>query len=98
MQGFVKICAGEQKSNGTDKYGLSQGDFYQLRAYGESYLDGEGDFVLIFPKTNNFVEPLPVFDFPKAAGLRLWVLPFCLKSRCLSIPVEASFRTAFSVA
>jgi 5-methylcytosine-specific restriction enzyme subunit McrC len=87
-----------QKSNGTDKYGLSQGDFYQLRAYGESYLDGEGDVVLIYPKTNNFVEPLPVFDFPKAAGLRLWVLPFCLKSRCLSIPVEASFRTTFSVA
>ena len=33
--------------NGTDKYGLSQGDFYQLQAYGQSYLGGQGDVVLI---------------------------------------------------
>jgi 5-methylcytosine-specific restriction enzyme subunit McrC len=75
-----------QKSNGTDKYGLSQNDFYQLQAYGLSYLDGVGNVVLIYPKTDKLSEPLPVFDFPKAPEMRLWVLPFCLKKRQLSLP------------
>jgi 5-methylcytosine-specific restriction enzyme subunit McrC len=79
------------KSNGTDKYGLSQGDFYQLQAYGQSYLDGHGDVVLVYPKTTSFDRPLPVFEFPKPGGLRLWALPFCLKSRRLSVPEDAPF-------
>lgn len=74
------------KANGTDKYGLSQADFYQLHAYGQSYLDGSGDVVLIYPKTATFDQPLPVFEFPKTKGLRLWVLPFCLRSRSLQVP------------
>lgn len=84
------------KANGTDKYGLSQGDFYQLQAYGQSYLDGQGDVVLIYPKTAAFSQPLPVFEFPKTVGLRLWVLPFCLKSRRLSVPDEATFVRDFA--
>jgi 5-methylcytosine-specific restriction enzyme subunit McrC len=71
------------KSNQSDKYGLAQSDFYQLQAYGQSYLDGEGDVVLIYPRTGLFDQSLEVFEFPKAEGLRLWVLPFCLKSRRL---------------
>lgn len=78
------------KANGTDKYGLSQADFYQLNAYGQNYLDGEGDVVLIYPKTTAFDAPLPVFKFPKSEGLRLWVLPFCLRSRRL-LPPPAAF-------
>lgn len=74
------------RANGSDKYGLSQGDFYQLQAYGQSYLDGRGDVVLIYPRTASFDRPLPVFDFPKTDGLRLWVLPFCLRSRRLLLP------------
>jgi 5-methylcytosine-specific restriction enzyme subunit McrC len=74
------------KANGTDKYGLSQGDFYQLQAYGQSYLDGHGDVVLVYPKTASFARPLPVFQFLTVDDLRLWVLPFCLKSRRLAIP------------
>jgi 5-methylcytosine-specific restriction enzyme subunit McrC len=74
------------KANGSDKYGLSQGDFYQLQAYGQSYLDGRGDVVLIYPRTASFDRPLPVFEFPKTDGLRLWVLPFCLRSRSLMLP------------
>jgi 5-methylcytosine-specific restriction enzyme subunit McrC len=74
------------KTNGTDKYGLSQSDFYQLHAYGQSYLDGQGDVALIYPKTSSFDRPLPVFDFPKSAGLRLWVLPFCLAEWRLIVP------------
>jgi 5-methylcytosine-specific restriction enzyme subunit McrC len=83
------------KANGTDKYGLSQSDFYQLQAYGQSYLDGHGDVVLIYPKTASFDRPLPVFEFPKIRGLRLWVSPFCLKSRRLAIPNGAPFVDAF---
>ena len=83
------------KANGTDKYGLSQGDFYQLQAYGQSYLDGQGDVVLIYPKTAAFDQPLPVFEFPKSEGLRLWVLPFCLESLRLSVPGAAPFADDF---
>lgn len=83
------------KANGTDKYGLSQADFYQLQAYGLSYLDGVGDVVLIYPQTDAFGEPLPVFDFPKIKGMRLWVLPFSLKKRQLLIPSTSDFSRLF---
>jgi 5-methylcytosine-specific restriction enzyme subunit McrC len=83
------------KSNGTDKYGLSQSDFYQLQAYGQSYLDGQGDVILIYPKTAAFDLPLPVFEFPKTDGLRLWVLPFCLSSRILLLPADVRFARVF---
>lgn len=72
------------KANGTEKYGLDQSDFYQLHAYGQSYLDGKGDLVLIYPKTDRFDQPLPVFAFPN--GLQLWVLPFCLREKRLLLP------------
>ncbi len=81
------------KANGTEKYGLSQGDFYQLQAYGQSYLDGTGDVVLIYPKTATFDQPLSVFEFPKSAGLRLWVLPFCLRSKRLTVPEQPAFES-----
>lgn len=83
------------KANGTNKYGLAQGDFYQLQAYGQSYLNGTGDVVLIYPKTAAFDRPLSVFEFPKVDGLRLWVLPFCLKSRQLLVPDGAPFIAVF---
>ncbi|QNK66497.1 McrC family protein [Variovorax sp. PAMC26660] len=73
------------KNGSREKYQLSQADFYQLFAYGHHYLDGDGDVVLIYPKTDAFLQPLPVFDFPKAHTLRLWVLPFCLMTRSLSV-------------
>lgn len=84
------------KANGSEKYGLSQADFYQLHAYGQSYLDGKGDVVLIYPKTDAFDHPLPVFKFSKSEELRLWVLPFCLKSRLLSVPESAPFAGALA--
>lgn len=64
--------------NPRDKYGLSQADFYQLFAYGQRYLDGEGDLLLVYPRTAAFRAPLPVFEF--SAGLRLWVVPFDLEA------------------
>jgi 5-methylcytosine-specific restriction enzyme subunit McrC len=83
------------KKNGREKYQLSQADFYQLYAYGHHYLDGTGDIVLIYPKTDAFTEPLPVFDFPKAIGMRLWVLPFCLKKRQLMLPDSPALNAFF---
>lgn len=83
------------KANGTDKYGLSQSDFYQLQAYGLSYLNGTGDVVLIYPRTDAFGDPLPVFDFPKTSGMRLWVLPFCLKERRLKLPAFSQLQSIF---
>jgi len=74
------------KANGTDKYGLSQADFYQLKAYGEAYLSGRGDVVLIYPRTKALDEPLHVFTFTGPTELRLWVLPFCLKDHELLLP------------
>ncbi len=74
------------KKNGREKYQLSQADFYQLYAYGHHYLDGAGDIILIYPKTDAFNAPLPVFEFPKSSGMRLWVLPFCLDRKRLELP------------
>ena len=59
-----------------DKYGLSQGDLYQLFAYGHKYLGGQGDLVLIYPAWQRFKDPLAPFCFDNDNRLRLWVLPF----------------------
>ena len=83
------------KKNAREKYQLSQADFYQLYAYGQHYLDGVGDIVLIYPKTDTFEEPLPVFDFPKATGMRLWVLPFCIEPPHLQLPDSPQLRSIF---
>lgn len=80
----------QNKSSDKEKYGLSQADFYQLHAYGHNYLEGQGDVVLIYPKTDAFDAALPVFEFPKSSGLRLWVLPFCLQSKRLLLPEEGT--------
>lgn len=83
------------KKNGREKYQLSQADFYQLYAYGHHYLNGSGDIVLIYPKTDAFTKPLPVFDFPQSNGMRLWVLPFCLKQRRLKLPASPQLQSIF---
>ena len=84
------------QATGSDKYGLDQDDFYQLHAYGQNYLDGDGDVVLIYPKTDAFNKALPVFEFPKASGLRLWVLPFCLWDKRLLLPPCGSLDAYFA--
>lgn len=61
-------------NNVDDKYGISQADFYQLYAYGQKYMKGEGEMALIYPAHNQFRSPLLPFDFD--GKLRLWVLPF----------------------
>ena len=77
------------------KYRLSQGDFYQMLAYGLNYLEGTGDMALVYPKTDEFERPLPPFLFPGSEGLRLWVLPFCLRTRSLQFPEDVRFLDVF---
>ena len=67
--------------NKSNNYGLSQGDFYQLFAYGEKYLAGKGEMVLIYPLRKTFDQALPAFYF---GGDRcLWALPFDLDAASL---------------
>ncbi|MDG9671256.1 McrC family protein [Hahella sp. CR1] len=86
---------GAKQATGSDKYGLAQSDFYQLYVYGQSYLDGKGDVILIYPKTESLDNVLPAFYFPKSKGLRLWVLPFCLKDKRLLLPECGSLDAIF---
>jgi len=74
-----------------NKYGLSQGDFYQLFAYGRKYMKGAGEMALIYPRTAQFAQPLPPFSFDDE--LRLHVLPFDLQADAL---VGASVLSFFS--
>ncbi|MCZ4295033.1 McrC family protein [Vibrio sinaloensis] len=72
--------------NGSDKYGLSQADFYQMFAYGHNYLNGSGNMFLIYPKQDNFEQAIQIpFDFTDLAGvptdLKLWVVPFEIKEK-----------------
>lgn len=73
-------------ANRLNNYDLKQSDFYQLFAYGQKYLKGKGELVLIYPRHSAFTEPLPAFDFTD--DLRLWVVPFDLEQRRLVTPNE----------
>lgn len=53
-------------------YGIEQADLYQLYAYGKKY--GADDLFLIYPASDTFREPLPVFGYDPTT--RLHVVPF----------------------
>jgi 5-methylcytosine-specific restriction enzyme subunit McrC len=84
------------KGNSRDKFGLSQSDFYQMYAYGQTYLKGEGDMVLIYPKTREFDRALAVFEFPESKELRLWVLPFCFERQHMILPTCGALNDKFN--
>jgi 5-methylcytosine-specific restriction enzyme subunit McrC len=84
------------QANSDDKYRLSQGDFYQMFAYGHQYLGGRGDVLLVYPKTNDFAESLEPFHF--SDEMRLWVVPFDLEKDCLiGATAGLPIRTLLSV-
>ena len=58
------------------KFGLSQGDFYQLHAYGQKYLGGKGNMALIYPMWDKFSDTIGPFEFD--SNLRLWAVPLDL--------------------
>ncbi|MGL4684468.1 MAG: McrC family protein [Hafnia alvei] len=60
------------------KYEISQTDLYQMFAYGQKYLQGKGNMMLIYPRHQYFDTPLPVFRFDE--HLSLWCVPFDLES------------------
>jgi 5-methylcytosine-specific restriction enzyme subunit McrC len=66
---------------------LSQADFYQLFAYGQKYLAGDGDVFLVYLGTTAFPEPLPPFHF--SPHMRRHVLPFDLLRREAPYPFLA---------
>ena len=72
------------KANGTDKYGLSQSDFYQMFAYGNHYFSestSQRHMFLIYPAHAGFKQAIPhSFEFPSQTGntLTLWVVPFVI--------------------
>ncbi len=84
-------------SDKANHYGLSQADFYQLFAYGQKYLNGIGEMILIYPKRASFTNPLPMFEY--GGGLNLWVMPFDLENGCLveemltSLPLTPGARS-----
>ncbi|RVU35420.1 restriction endonuclease [Rheinheimera riviphila] len=62
-----------------DKYGLSQQDFYQMFAYGHTYLKGHGTLVLIFPAWDKFPVYTKPLHFSFDPNLQLLALPFDLE-------------------
>lgn len=73
------------------KYNIKQADLYQMFAYGQRYLSGQGDLVLIYPKHNDFQHPLPLFSF--SDELRLWAVPFDLQMGSL---IHGNYFDSFS--
>ena len=74
-----------QYDNGADdvKAGISQGDMYQLYAYGNKYFEGgKGKLVLIYPQWEKFVKG---FQFEFQEGLSLDVIPFDMKNSQLAL-------------
>jgi len=62
-----------------DKFGLSQADFYQMLGYGHTY--GEGDLVLIYPRTDVFSSAFPDSFNYEGGALKLWVVPFDIQAK-----------------
>ena len=83
----------QSKDNGSDKYGLSQQDMYQLFAYGEKYLEGSGELFLIFPYSEYFTDHLEPFSF--RANLKLYVIPYSIEDDCFHFPDQANINTCF---
>jgi 5-methylcytosine-specific restriction enzyme subunit McrC len=86
----------QAKNNGTDKYQLSQADFYQMYAYGQKYLGGSGELILIYPASDQFNDPIP-FSFEFSNELLLWVVPFDIQhdtpsNKRLMLPVGTSIE------
>lgn len=75
---LIDQYAGYNNGAADPKAGISQGDMYQLFAYGHKYLGGRGRLMLIYPQWSGFSTPLPSFDLGN--GLILEVMPFDLSS------------------
>ena len=69
------------------KYKISEGDFYQMLAYNQTYQKKEkgAEIWLIYPRSDKFTQPLPDFKFDN--GLVIKALPFDIdESLLLDVP------------
>lgn len=64
-------------SDSKRKYEINQADLYQMYAYGQKYLRGQGSMMLVYPRHQFFDMPVPVFRFDQ--HLALWCVPFDLE-------------------
>lgn len=79
-------------SHGTH-FNITPQDFYQLFAYGQTYLQGKGDMALIYPYHTAFPNVNEPFYF--SPSLRLWVLAFDLHSYKLQLPPACPLGEVF---
>jgi 5-methylcytosine-specific restriction enzyme subunit McrC len=83
----------------SQKYNIDQNDMYQMFAYGNTYLEGIGDMLLIYPLQDDFKVPLGPFRFSES--LAVWATPFNLETMELVLPdalqttVGGYFNTGF---
>ncbi|MCI3911893.1 McrC family protein [Pseudomonas viridiflava] len=63
-----------------ENYGVLPADLYQMFTYGQKYLGGVGDSMLIYPQLTAFQE-MPVFEF--YAEHRLWIVSFDLEKNAI---------------
>lgn len=77
--------------SGAGNYSIEQGDLYQLYAYGKKY--EANDLFLIYPASDTFREPLPVFNYDVTT--RLHVVPFAV-TNALADEVDKLVRYTLS--
>jgi len=79
------------QGNRSNNYGISQNDIYQLFAYAQKYLQGQGrkEVILIYPKTDRFRAPLSPFWYRDSDEV-LFVLPFDLDEDRLIVHADCS--------
>lgn len=64
---------------------ISQQDVYQMFAYGQTYLKGQGEIILVYPQSEDFYAPSPAFEYANAGttegygNLKLWAVPFVMR-------------------
>jgi 5-methylcytosine-specific restriction enzyme subunit McrC len=72
------------------RFGVSQADLYQLNAYGQTYLGGDGDLFLVYPRTPDFPDISTAFEMDP--GLLVHVLPIDLETGALDLGTMLSAR------
>lgn len=70
----------QYSGDGSEKYGISQTDLYQMLAYGYKYQQNDEnctEMILIYPYHDKFTERLSIFEF-HSENLKLHIVPFKL--------------------
>jgi len=68
------------RNKSKENYNISQGDFYQMFAYGKKYEQKPKELYLLYPESEDFNRPLKEFKFYKEGTLNLHACPVDIKS------------------